>query len=166
MTLTLKLAYRPFGVTLSVSWWCTTIQSLVTKGSYPLWPWLYDRNPIFSQDAPADDDVPSYKFGCIMVSSSGDTVESYILIKYKLSLDLAVSTTISYMTLHLLIMNHHTKFGYKRFSSWEDIVKMKHSLEFPTFPWPWPQKSNPIFSQDNPACDDVSLKFGCRFSVL
>ena len=31
------------------------------------------------------------------------------------------------MTLWPMMMHHHTKFGYRRFSSWEDSIKMTHS---------------------------------------
>ena len=45
-----------------------------------------------------------------------------------------------------------TKFGYKRFSSWEDIQMIIH-WNFESLLWPWtePQENNLIFSKDNPA---------------
>ena len=97
-------------------------------------------------------------------------------------------------------MYYHSKFGYKRFSSWEAIVQMNIHWNFEPFlcpwyaaspykvclekvsswgdiiqmnihwnsepflwPWPWPQQSNPFFSQDNPPvmmCHQI--KFSCK----
>ena len=55
------------------------------------------------------------------------------------------------------MMCHYTKFGYKRFSIWGDIVQMNIRWNSESFLWPspWPQQCNPVFSQDNPAYYDV-----------
>ena len=46
------------------------------------------------------------------------------------------------------MLHHHTRFGYRRFSSWGDIVQMNIQWNYEPFLWlwPWPQQSNPIFS--------------------
>ena len=56
------------------------------------------------------------------------------------------------------MMHHHTKFGYKKFQSWGDIIQVNIQWHFEPFLWPWPspQENNPIFLQENPAYDDVS----------
>ena len=58
-----------------------------------------------------------------------------------------------------MIMHHDydTKFVYKRFDSWEDMVQMKIQWNFEPllWLWPWAQNLNAIFSQDNTACDDA-----------
>ena len=74
------------------------------------------------------------KFGCQKISSLVDMVETVIF---------------SYMNpwrqqTHLLawywpmMMYHHTKFGYKRFSTWEDIIQVNTHWNFEPFLWPWP----------------------------
>ena len=56
-----------------------------------------------------------------------------------------------------MMMHHHTKIVYKRFSSWGDIIQMNIHWHFEAFLWPWPrtQQSNPIDSQDYPAYVNV-----------
>ena len=56
-----------------------------------------------------------------------------------------------------MITHHHTKFGYKRFSSWGGVIKMNIHWNFEPFLWLWPltQWSIPVFLQANPAYDDV-----------
>ena len=56
-----------------------------------------------------------------------------------------------------MMHHHHSKFGYRWFSSWLDIGQMNIPWNFEPFlcPWPWPQQSDPIFSQENPSYDDV-----------
>ena len=47
------------------------------------------------------------------------------------------------------MMPHHTKFGYKRFSSQGDIIQMNIHQNFDPilWPWPWPQQSNQSFNK-------------------
>ena len=72
-------------------------------------------------------------------------------------LDLEDSNQSSCMTLWPMVLHQHTKFGYKQFSSWEDIVQMNTHWNSEPFlqTRPWPQQSNPIFSQDNQVYDDA-----------
>ena len=65
------------------------------------------------------------KFSCKRISSSVDILESrisHILIVCALSVTLILETVSqsSCSTLWPMMMHHHTKFGYKRFSSSED----------------------------------------------
>ena len=57
-------------------------------------------------------------------------------------------------------MHHHTKFGYKRFSSWGGIVQINIHWNFECFlwPWPWSQQRNPIFLEANPAYNGMPQK--------
>ena len=74
-----------------------------------------------------------------------------------MTLNLKTANQSSCMTLWHMMLHHHTKYGYRRFSSWGDIVQMNIHWNSEPFlwPWPWPQQSNPIFSQHNPPYDDV-----------
>ena len=47
------------------------------------------------------------------------------------------------------MLHHQSKFGYRRFSSWGDIIQMNIHWNSEPFlwTWPWPQQSNPIFYQ-------------------
>ena len=58
-----------------------------------------------------------------------------------------------------MIMHHHTKFGHKTFPSSDvqkniEILALCCDLD--------PEHSNPIFSQDTLASDDVPTKSGCK----
>ena len=66
------------------------------------------------------------KFGCEKISSSADMVETVILIKWALTvtLNLKKANQSSNRTLWPMTLHHHTKFGYRRFSSWGDIIQM------------------------------------------
>ena len=46
-----------------------------------------------------------------------------------------------------MMIHHHTKFGYKRFSSWGDIIQKNIHWNSDPFLWPWlwPQQSDAIF---------------------
>ena len=68
-----------------------------------------------------------------------------------MTLNLETTNQSSCMTLWPTVLHHHTKFGYRRFSSWGNIIQMNiHWNSEPSpLPWPWPQQSNPIFSEDN-----------------
>ena len=61
-----------------------------------------------------------------------------------MTLNLKTASKPSRMTLQPMMSHHHTRFGYKRFSS---FLPDDHSLDFKSFlcPWSWPQQSNPIF---------------------
>ena len=76
-----------------------------------------------------------------------------------MTLNLKTANQSSCITLWPMMMQRHSKFGYKRFSSWGDIAQMNIHWNSESFlwpwPWPWPQQNNSIFSQDNPAYDDV-----------
>ena len=49
------------------------------------------------------------------------------------------------MTLWPMIMNHHTKFGYRRLSSSEHIVRMNIYCHFEPSLWPWSWMQRSIF---------------------
>ena len=55
------------------------------------------------------------------------------------------------------MMHHYTKFGYKSSAVIIPINIQRNSEPF-LCPWPWPQQSNPIFYQDNPAYDNGPSK--------
>ena len=85
------------------------------------------------------------KFGCKKISSSIDMSETVIyLIIWALTGTLNLKTTnlFSCMTLGSMMVHHHTKFGYKRFSGWGNIVQM--NIHWNTYPflWPWTQHSS------------------------
>ena len=56
-----------------------------------------------------------------------------------------------HITLQLMMLHHHNKFRYKRLCGWEDvdidILNLPCDLDL--------EHSNPIFSQDTPAYDDI-----------
>ena len=91
-------------------------------------------------------------FGWKKISSSADMEKQSYLIKRTLTVTLNLKTANqpSCITLRPMMLHHHTKFGYRRFSSWGDIVQMNIHWNSEPFlwPWPWPQQSNQIFSQD------------------
>ena len=93
--------------------------------------------------------------GCKKISSSADMVESHIWL-WALTVTLSLNQS-PCLTLWPTMMHQRSKFGYRRFSIWGGIVQMNiHWNSEPLlWPWPWPQQSNPIFSQDNPAKNDV-----------
>ena len=71
------------------------------------------------------------KCGCKKISSSEDMVERVILayMSHHYDPELEDSKLISCF----MMMHHHTKFGYKRFSSWGDCRPHEHLLELWTF---------------------------------
>ena len=73
------------------------------------------------------------KFGWKKISSSVDMVETVISDHMGPQCDLEDSSSISCITLYLMMMHHHTNFGYIRFSSWEYIVKMNNHRNFEPF---------------------------------
>ena len=99
------------------------------------------------------------KFGCQKISSSADMAETVIFDCISPNCDPELEDS-KPIFLHDTLAHAgacHSKFGYRRFNRWGDIVQMnihKNSEPF-LCPWPWPQLRNQIFSQDNPAYDDV-----------
>ena len=61
------------------------------------------------------------------------------------------------MTFWPTMLHQNTKFGDKSFCRWEDMVltKIQWNSKPLLWPWPWAQHSNAVFSQDNPAYDNV-----------
>ena len=103
---------------------------------------------------------------------SAQMVETVNLVIWAITMNLNLKTAkqSSCIILWLMMMHHPTKFGYKRFSSWGDIIQMNIQWDFEPF-WPWPQQSYSIFSKDNPAYDDVpsnqlKLQKGDRLSLF
>ena len=82
-----------------------------------------------------------------------------LLIIWALAVTFSVKTAnqSSCITLWIMMMHHHFKFDYKRFSSWGDIVQINSHCNSEPFLWPcpWQQQNNPIISEDNPVYDDV-----------
>ena len=98
------------------------------------------------------------KFGYKKISSSVDMEGQLLLTIWALTVILTLKTAnqSSCMKLWTMMMHHHTKFGYRRFSIWGDIQMNIHWNSEPLmWLWPWPQQSTPLFSQDNPAYVDV-----------
>ena len=73
-----------------------------------------------------------------------------------MNLTLKTANQSFHLTLWPMMMHYHSKFNYKRFSSWEDMVQMKitWTVGLLLWPWPWAQHSNAIYSEDNTAYDD------------
>ena len=97
------------------------------------------------------------KFGSKRVSSSEDTVETHILIIRALAvtLTLKIANQSFCMSHRLMMMHHNTKFGNKMLGSleaiiWTNIVILTLPCDFDL------ERSNPIFSKDTLAHDDVS----------
>ena len=67
------------------------------------------------------------KSGCKKNNSLADMVETVIfdqMYPHSVTLNLKTANQTSCMTLWPTMLHHHTKFGYRRFSSWWDIVQM------------------------------------------
>ena len=61
--------------------------------------------------------------------------------------------------LHDTLAHDHAspyKVWLQKVSIWEDMIQIKIHLNLLPLLWPWAQHSNAIFSQDNPAYDDMS----------
>ena len=74
--------------------------------------------------------------------------QSY-LIKWALTmtLNLKMANQSACMTVWPMMLHHHTKSGYRRYSSWGDNIQMNIHWNSEPFlwPWPWPQQSNQFF---------------------
>ena len=72
------------------------------------------------------------------------------------TLTLKIETHFLYMTLWLIMMSHHTGFGYKWFSDAEDIIQTNVKWNFQPWLWhqPWTQQSN-IFTWHVFVYDDL-----------
>ena len=84
--------------------------------------------------------------------------QSYLIIwALTVTLNLKTANLFSCMTLGSMRVHYHTKSGYKRFSHSGDIVEMNIHWNSEPFLWPLPspQRSNPVFSQDNPVHNKV-----------
>ena len=119
------------------------------------------------QDTPASDHVPSnYIWLQVDQQFSRHGRNSHIWL-YKfltVTLILKIADSSSCVTLGLMMVYHNTKFGYKRFSRWGDIVQMNSQWKIEPFlwPWPWPKQSYPIFAQDNPTYNVPSNQLSCK----
>ena len=105
------------------------------------------------------------KFGCKKISRYARNGYIWSNQPSVWPLNSKTSNQSSCITLWPMKLHHHTKFGYRRFSSWGDIVQMNIHWNSEPFlwPWPWPQQSNSIISQDNPPYDDYhQTKFSCK----
>ena len=71
-----------------------------------------------------------------------------------MSLTVKIANQSLHMTLWPMLTRHSTKFGYNRFSSSEDIIPT-NSETLNLCCDLYPEHSNPIFSQDTHAHDDV-----------
>ena len=91
------------------------------------------------------------KFECKKISSSVDLVAIIIFnyISPYCDLDLKIANQFFRTALWPMMMHHHTKFGYIRFSSWEDIIHMNIHWNFEPllWPWPWTRQNTLSFSQ-------------------
>ena len=76
------------------------------------------------------------------VSSSWDTLESYVLTIWYFTVTLALKTANQslWKTLWLMMMQHSTKFGGKRFNCSE--INIHWHFEVLLQLWPWTQQSN------------------------
>ena len=88
-------------------------------------------------------------FGCKKISSSANMVETVIFDQMSPHCDPELEDQSSCTSFWPIMCHHHTKFGYRRFSSRGDIIQMNihWNSELFLWPWllPWPQQSNPIF---------------------
>ena len=77
----------------------------------------------------------------------------YYYISSHCDLDLETASCSFHMILWPIMLHHDTKFGHKRFSSCEGIIKMiNHWTLVPSlWPRPWSQQNNLSFSKHNPA---------------
>ena len=65
------------------------------------------------------------RFGSKKISSSADMVRSHLIkLALKVTLNLKTANQSSCMTLWPMMLHHHTKFGYRRFSSRVDVIQM------------------------------------------
>ena len=119
-------------------------------------------NPFFffSQDTVAYDDVSSDHVWLPKNQQFNRfSRKSHILTQMNPRCDLDLKNTKQFfprMTLQFMMLHHHTMFGNKMFCGSEDIRTNIHwHLEPFLLLWPWPQQSNPIFSKDSPAYDEV-----------
>ena len=78
------------------------------------------------------------KFGCKKISSSADIVDTVIVIgdpELEDSKPIFLHDTLAHdaASPQSMMMHHHTKFGYKRFSNRGDIAKMNIHWNFELF---------------------------------
>ena len=164
MTLPLKIAHQSFCLH-SGSWLGITIPSLVTK-CWAFWPFTVTltmnavilwRMMMYHQT----------KFGCQGINSSEDIVEKLIFWSLKpllWSWPWRLQTIFFQMTLLLMMLHHHTKFGNKMFCSSEDIIRTNIHWHFEPllWPWPWMQLSNFFHNTLWLMKTDHQTKFGCQ----
>ena len=88
---------------------------------------LEHNNQIFTQgqDTPANDDIPSHQSWWQkdqQFSSYGRN--SQIILALTVIMTLKITNQYLHITLWPMMIQHHTQFGCKRFSSSEDIMQM------------------------------------------
>ena len=142
--------------TEDITWYIKIQWSFVPS----LWPWPWKQQSNFYSSHSSLRWCP-IQLNLVKKGSSVQQItqkQSYMDIwALTVALTLKIANQSSCRTLWPMMMHHNTMFDYKRFSSWEDIVKMNIHWNFEPFlwRWPWHQQSNPIFSEDNPPYDDV-----------
>ena len=124
----------------SSSWWCITTQSLVIKGSvaqmigpnkHSLTFWSFTVTltlntaiQFYSHDTPICENIPS-NHDWLQKNQQFRRYSRNIQIISALAvaLPLRQQTIFFHMTLWLMIIHHHTQFGYKRMNSWMEISR-------------------------------------------
>ena len=96
------------------------------------------------------------KFGCKKISTLVAMTETVVfdyILALTVTLTLKIANQSFHMTLWSMMLHHQTKFGYKRFSSWEDTTQKNIHWHFESllWPWPWTQQNILIFSKEYPA---------------
>ena len=87
-------------------------------------------------------------FSCKRFRSSDNILKCHIKIILSLTLTLILKTGSQslWKTIWLIMMQHHTKFGSKRFSDSENIIWTNIHWHFEILLWPWPWTQHSIFS--------------------